>query len=173
MAQQQPVEVIRRYLEDAIAAEKSFESQLRTFAQDSEQEPVRMLFEQHADETRLQHQRLTARLEALGGSPSGIKSFLANLFGLSPKAAQIGHDEAEKGAQNLMAAFAVENSEIAMYEALATAAGAAGDYETERLARDIQQEERRTAALVWDYIAPTARQSFAKVTGMAPTVPSV
>lgn len=168
MAQQQPVEVICRYLEDAIAAEKSFEGQLRTFAKDSEQEPVRRLFEQHADETRLQHERLTARLEALGGSPSGLKSFMANLFGLTPKAAQMGHDESEKGTQNLIAAFAVENSEVAMYEALAVAAGAAGDMETERLAREIQQQERRTAERVWDFLAPTSRQSFEKVTGMMP-----
>jgi ferritin-like metal-binding protein YciE len=64
-----------------------------------------------------------------------------------------------------MIAYAVENSEVAMYEALATAAAAAGDVETERLAREIQQEEQRTAQKVWDMIAPMARESFLKVTG--------
>src|SRR5436190_24222007 len=87
MAQQAPVEVIQRYLSDAIAAEKNFESQLRAFAKETDQGPVQQLFAQHADETRLQHERLTARLEALGGSPSGMKSFLAHLFGFAPKAA--------------------------------------------------------------------------------------
>src|SRR5690349_2631177 len=106
MAQQAAGDVIRRYLADAIAAEKNFEDQLRASAKDTDQGPVQQLFAQHADETKRQHQRLTARLEALGGSPSGMKSFLAHLFGFAPKTAQIGHDEAEKGSQDLMAAYA-------------------------------------------------------------------
>lgn len=167
MAQQAPNEVICRYLEDAIAAENTFENQLRTFAQEAEQTQIKQLFEQHAEETRIQEARLTDRLQALGGKPSGMKSFMANMFGSAPKAAQMGHDDAEKGTQDLMMAFAVENSEIAMYESLAIAAAAAGDTETERLARSIQEEERRTAEKVWTQIAPAARQSFEKVTGGA------
>jgi ferritin-like metal-binding protein YciE len=125
---------------------------------------VQQVFAQHAEETRLQHERLTARLEALGGKPSGLKSFMANMFGFAPKTAQIGHDEAEKGTQDLIMAYAVEHSEIAMYEALAVAAATVGDTETEGLARQIQQEERRAAELVWNLIAPSARDSFTKVT---------
>lgn len=167
MAQQTVGDVIRRYLQDAIAAEKSFETQLRTFAKETDQAPVRMVFEQHADETRRQHELLTARLEALGGSTSGVKTFFANLFGNAPKLAQIGHDEAEKGTQDLIAAFAVEHAEIAMYEAMAVAAATAGDTETERLARQIQQEEHQAAAKVWELIGPSARDSFLKITGGA------
>ena len=163
MAQQEPVKVIQRYIEDAIAAEQNFESQLRAFCDESDQAEVNQLFAQHAEETRLQRERLTARLEALGGKPSGVKSFLAHLFGFAPKIAQAGHDEAEKGTQNLIAAYAVENSEVAMYESLAVAAAAAGDTETEALAREIQQEERRTAERVWSLIAPSARDSYLKV----------
>lgn len=167
MAQQAPLEVIQRYLSDAIAAEKNFEDQLRTFAKETDQGPVQQLFAQHADETRLQHERLTARLEALGGNPSGMKSFLAHMFGFAPKAAQMGHDEAEKGTQNLMAAYAVENSEVAMYEALAVAAAEAGDLQTEQLAREIQQEERAAAQKVWNLIPASASDSFRKITGAA------
>jgi len=166
MAQQTAGDIIRRYLSDAIAAEKNFENQLRAFANETDQGPVQQLFAQHADETRRQHERLTVRLQALGGEPSAMKTFFANLFGFAPKAAQLGHDEAEKGTQDLVMAYAVEHSEIAMYEALAVAASAAGDTETERLARDIQQEERRAAEKVWALISPSARDSFLKVTGM-------
>ncbi|MFN3649624.1 MAG: DUF892 family protein [Armatimonadota bacterium] len=165
MANEAPMEAIRRYLQDAIAAEKHFEGQLRTNAKDAEQPEIKRLFEQHAEETRMQHERLTARLETLGGSPSGMKSFMANLFGMAPKAAQMGHDAAERGTQDLIMAYAVEQSEIAMYEALIVAADAAGDQETAQLAREIQQQERRTAERVWDLVAPAARQSFMKVTG--------
>ena len=167
MTQQSAGDVLRRYLSDAIAAEKNFENQLRAFSKETDQGPVQQLFAQHADETKRQHERLTARLEALGGEASGFKALMANLFGFGPKLAQIGHDEAEKGTQDLMIAYAVEHSEIAMYESLATAAQAAGDTLTEQLAREIQQEERRAAEMVWQLIGPSARDSFLKVTGKA------
>jgi ferritin-like metal-binding protein YciE len=168
MSQQSPTEAICRYLEDAIAAENSFEHQLRQFAKEVEQPELQQLFEQHAEETKIQEQRLTARLEALGGRPSGMKGFMANMFGFTPKVAQMGHDRAEIGTQDLMMAFAVENSEIAMYEALAISAAACGDLETEQLAREIQDEERLTADKVWNHLAPCARQSFEKITATEP-----
>jgi ferritin-like metal-binding protein YciE len=164
MAQQTSDQVIERYLQDAIAAEQNFENQLRTFSAESDQAEVKALFAQHAEETKRQHERLTARLTALGGSPSGMKGFLAHLFGFAPKTAQVGHEEAEKSTQDLMMAFAVENSEIAMYEALATAADAAGDMQTAALAREIQGEERMAAEKVWNLIVPSARDAFYRVT---------
>lgn len=164
MSQQSPQEAICRYLVDAIAAENSFENQLRQFAKEVEQPELKQLFQQHADETKSQEQRLTARLEALGGKPSRTMGFMANMFGSAPKAMQMGHDRAEIGIQDLTMAFAVENSEIAMYEALAVSAAACGDVQTEQLAREIQDEERMTADKVWNHLAPCARQSFQKVT---------
>ncbi len=156
-------DVIKRYLEDAIAAEKSFETQLQGFANEGDDPVAKAAFHQHALETRNQHTRLTARLEALGGSTSGAKSFLAHLFGLSPKAAQLGHDSEERTTQNLMIAYAVENSEMAMYESLATAAEAAGDTQTASLAREIQAEEKATAEKVWKMIPTAALQAFERV----------
>jgi ferritin-like metal-binding protein YciE len=167
MAQPTATETIARYLEDAIAAEDTFENQLRAFAKDAEHPAVEQIFSQHADETASQKARLTARLEALGGKPSGLKGFLGSIFGLAPKAAQMGHDKAERDTQDLMAAYAVEHSEIAMYESLAVAASACGDRETEQLARTIQEEERRAAEKVWGQLATVARQSFLKVTSGA------
>lgn len=167
MAQQTTTETICRYLEDAIAAEETFENQLRSFAADSEYPAVAQIFSQHADETAHQKQRLTLRLEALGGKPSGLKGFLGTIFGAMPKIAQMGHDKAERDTQQLMAAFAVEHSEIAMYESLAVAASAAGDTQTEQLARAIQAEERQAAEKVWSQIDSVARDSFLKVTSGA------
>lgn len=157
-------EVIKRYLVDAIAAERNFETQLKAFSTDGEQKLVQNLFAEHAVETKSQHERLTARLEALGGSPSTLKSFFAHLFNFAPKAAQLASDGSEKNAQDLIIAFAIENSEIAMYEELAIVAGLAGDTETERLARSIQEEERAAAKKVWGLIEGSCRQSFMKIT---------
>ena len=87
------VDVIKRYLVDAIAAERSFESQLQGFSQEGDDAAAKSLFHQHALETKRQYERLTARLEALGGSPSTAKSFLAHIFGLTPKAASVWHTD--------------------------------------------------------------------------------
>ncbi len=156
-------DVIKRYLVDAIAAEKSFETQLDGFSQEGDDEAAKLAFRQHALETKRQYEKLTARLEALGGSPSTAKSFLAHMFGLAPKAASIGHEKEERTTQNLMMAFAVENSEMAMYEALATSAEAAGDSQTASLAREIQAEEKVTAEKVWKLIPNASRQAYARL----------
>jgi len=165
------VDVIKRYLEDAIAAEKSFETQLEGFSKEGDNVAAQTAFSTHAQETRVQYQKLTARLEALGGSPSGAKSFLAHVFGLAPKTAQIGHEKEERTTQNLMMAFAIENSELAMYEALATVAEAAGDGITAMLAREIQAEEKATAEKVWKLLPSAASEAFDRVTS-GPNDPS-
>jgi len=154
---------IRRYLEDAIAAEKSFETQLEGFAKEASLPEVQSMFQQHAAETRTQYELLTSRLEALGGSTSTIKSFLAHLFNSAPKVAQAGHEKEERTTQDLMMAFAVENAEVAMYEALFVAAETAGDSETAALARRIQAQEQETADKVWRVIAPAATQAYQAV----------
>jgi ferritin-like metal-binding protein YciE len=164
MAENDAVDVIRRYLEDAIAAEKSFETQLRGFSREGDNPMVQRLFAEHADETKFQYELLTRRLDALGGSPSMTKSFMAHMFNLTPKAATLGHDKEERTTQNLLMAYAVEHSEIGMYEALAAAADEAGDTETSRMARQIQQQERATADKVWGQIEVCAREAFHAVT---------
>src|SRR4051812_27321169 len=100
--------LIARYLEDAIAAEKAFETQLKGFAAEADDSQVNAAFQQHAGETRDQYVALTARLEALGGSTSTLKSWMAHLFGTSPKLAQAGHDKHERTTQNLIMAYSVE-----------------------------------------------------------------
>jgi ferritin-like metal-binding protein YciE len=156
-----PQEIIVTYLEDVIAAEKSFETQLHGFAKEGDDPTTQALFAQHAEETKTQYEQLTQRLNALGGSPSTLKSLLAHVFNFAPKVAQIGHDVSDRLTQNLMMAFAVENAEVAMYESLAEVATIAGDLETKKLAIAIQQQERDTAEKIWTQISPTAKSAIA------------
>ncbi len=158
-------DIIKRYLEDAIAAEKSFETQLEGFSKEGDDPAAQAAFHQHAIETRNQYERLTARLEALGGSTSTAKSILAHIFGLSPKTAQLGHEKEERTTQNLMIAFAVENSELAMYESLINVAEAAGDTQTATLARQIQAQEKATADKIWALIPSAAVTAYRRVIG--------
>jgi ferritin-like metal-binding protein YciE len=154
---------IRRYLEDAIAAEKSFETQLRGFEEEASYSSAKDAFAVHAAETRQQYELLTARLKALGGEPSTLKSAMAHIFNMAPKAAQIGHADEERTTQNLMMAYSVENAEVAMYESIIIAAEAVNDAETSALAKRIQVQERATAGKVWKLIAPAAAEAFLRV----------
>jgi ferritin-like metal-binding protein YciE len=160
-------EVIQRYLQDAIAAESSFESQLRSFAAETgDDDDVRSYFEAHADETNIQIERLTGRLNELGGTPSASKNLLAQMFSLSPKTAQAAHTVDERLAQNLMMAYTVEQAECAMYEALASVAQATGDSATQRLAREIQGEAERAAAKAWKFLPSRAKIAFNLLTAL-------
>jgi ferritin-like metal-binding protein YciE len=156
-------DVIIRYLQDAIAAERAFETQLRSFASEADDAEIRVVFSQHAEETRRQHQLLSERLTSLGATPSAGKSFLAGMFGLAPKAAQMGFAQTERDTQNLIMAFSVENSEVAMYESLALVATAGGDAETSQLARSIQKQEQETAERIWALIPRAAERSYRAV----------
>jgi ferritin-like metal-binding protein YciE len=162
MAAENMQDVIRRYLKDAIAAEKSFESQLRGFAKEGNDPKARALFEQHAEETRGRTERLISRLKDLGDTPSAVKSFIAQIFSMAPATASIGHDESERVVQNLIVAYTIEHAKIAMYESLATVAEAVADGETAAITREIQHEIERAARKVWVMISVAAAQSVSK-----------
>jgi ferritin-like metal-binding protein YciE len=154
------VDVVRRYLQDTIAAEKDFETQLQSFAKETGDDLVKAAFQSHLAETRTQIERLSARLEQLGGSPSTTKSLLAHVFQLAPKAAQLGREKESSTTRNLIIAFAIENNECAIYESLASTADAAGDPDTAALARTIQSEEKSAANTFWGLLGTTARGEY-------------
>lgn len=79
----------------------------------------------------------------------------------------MGHDDSERATQNLIIGYALENAEIAMYQALASMAAAAGDLQTEQLAREIQEEERRAAKMIWHLIGSCAQESYTKISDAA------
>jgi ferritin-like metal-binding protein YciE len=151
---------IPRYLEDAIAAEKSFESQLNGFASEACGVEVKNAFAAHAVETKHQYEMLTERLNQLGGEPSAIKSAMAHFFNMAPRAAQIGYSDEERTTQDLIMAYSVENAEVAMYQAMIAVAESIGDNSTATLAKRIQNQERDTAEKVWRLIPGVATHAF-------------
>ncbi|HET8638425.1 MAG TPA: DUF892 family protein [Acidobacteriaceae bacterium] len=164
MTRDEPKEsILRRYLADAVAAEQSSVERMEEMSGEGDHLAARQLFAQHQDQTRTQIERLRARLDALGGSPSELKAVVAHLIALVPKMVHKGHDESEISTQNLILAYALEHEEVAMYEALAATAAAAGDLQTEQLAREIQKEERHAAEMIWNLIANSARESYGKI----------
>jgi ferritin-like metal-binding protein YciE len=157
-------ELIQRYLQDIIASEKAFESQLRSMGEDSNDPGVEEVFSAHADETKRQCNRLISRLRELGGSPSTAKSFIAHVFNAVPRAGQIGQREEDRNTQNLIVAYAIEQSEVATYEALKVAAQTLGDTSTAQIAEEIQREEQVAVQKIWNLLPANARLAVERQT---------
>jgi ferritin-like metal-binding protein YciE len=157
-------DAIITYLQDAEAAERNFEDALAAFGKQGEQQPVKSAMEWMSRKARTQHERLESRLRDLGGSPSTAKSALAHMLAFTPTAAQLGHSAGEKDTQHVMITYAAAAAEMAMYEAMAAAAGATGDAETERLARQLQSEEKEDYDKAWGLLRESALASFTALT---------
>ena len=145
-----------RYLNDAWATEKALVSDLQDMAEKSDDPEVKALFAEHRTLTHQQEELLEARIRALGEEPSGGKGFMSQVASKIGEALHKAHDELDQTQQNLMKAFATENFECAMYESLAAFATEIGDTETASLARQIMQQERQAADMVWQHMARCA-----------------
>jgi ferritin-like metal-binding protein YciE len=150
-------EQLNSYLADAHAIEKQALSLLEGGTKIVGDGAVATLFEQHLAETRDQQERVRARLEARGSSPSMIKDVgmrlggfnIGGFFGAQP----------DTPAKLTGFAFAFEHLEIAAYEQLSRVAERASDRETVELARSILGEERAMAgrlAELWDTAVDSA-----------------
>ena len=83
MLKERAVDIIKAHLDDAITAEKNFEAHLRGLLREGDHSDPQVLFNEHIEQTQQQQERLIARLQALGGSPSAVKSLLVQLFSFS------------------------------------------------------------------------------------------
>ena len=153
-------ETLVRYLQDAEAAERNFEDALESLSKAGDQPAVQSALAGMSKKARTQHERLEARLEALGASRSTVKSALAHALGFAPMLGQVGQLPGEKSTQHLILTIAAAAAESAMYEALATAAAAAGDPTTEQLARQLQGEERQDYEQAADLLRQSALDTF-------------
>ena len=153
--------VLARYISDAIAAEKHSETQLRSYADETlDDSEVQMLFLGHADETYVQRQRLTDRLQELGGEPPNLNGVSAQLFAWATRTATAKQRPEERIVQNLIAAFSMERGECALYESLRQAARVVDDKETEALALRIQAEESNAAERVWHFLPSRSKIAY-------------
>ncbi|HEX4772500.1 MAG TPA: ferritin-like domain-containing protein [Bryobacteraceae bacterium] len=139
---------ILHYLEDALAAEKGAEAQLRAFAAEGDDDDVKQSFAAHAEESQVQSQHLAKRLEELGGDPQVSARNLAS----PPPVLPMALAAEERMVQNLLAAYTEEATECAMYQVLIDIARGAGDEATVDLARIIQAEAHRAADKFWSFI---------------------
>lgn len=136
-------EKIIRYLQDAHAAEQGGIQALQSLAAEATDPNLKAAVSEHLQVTQSQSQRLEARIQALGGKPSGGKSIMDSLAAIGSHFANIFHDKEDKQTQDVIKAAALEEFEVATYTALRAYASAVGDAETAQLAETIIGEERQ------------------------------
>ena len=154
-------EKIERYLDDAIALEAASILALKDMATDAVSHDETLLYQAHHTESESQKQRLEARLMALGGASErlGLKDMMNRIGTAATNLLHAGKNDVEKDTRNLLQAYAMESLEVAVYEALYTAAETSGDAETALLAREIQAEESAMAQQIFARIAPSSTVS--------------
>jgi len=155
-----------RYLQDAHAAEVGVRKMLEGFVDDTNDQQIKMLFQEHIEMTRWQEDQLEQCLRKYDEEAgSGSKGFFNSLMAKVGEMLQGAHDQEDKDTQNLIKAFATENLECGMYESLISYAEAVGDMDVVQVARNIQQQEKQTAERIWPMISQYAKMPLAKVEG--------
>ena len=145
-----------RYLDDAWAVEKGLIPILNDMAEGANDPQIKAMFEQHRMVTHQQEEALEARIRALGEEPSGGKGFFSQFLSKVADFMHHAEDDYDATTQHLMKAYATENFECAMYQALEAYSTAISDTETASLARQLHQQEKQAAEMVWQMIEPAA-----------------
>jgi ferritin-like metal-binding protein YciE len=144
-------EQLRKYLADAHAIEMQAIQMLERAPKITEPPELAHLYEEHLEETRGHEQRISDRLEAIGGSTSMLKDAGMRLGALNWG----GFFQAQPDTPAKLAgfAYAFEHLEIGGYEQLKRVAERTDDDETVRTVDAILTEERAAAqkiAAQWD-----------------------
>jgi len=159
-------ELVRQYLVECIAVERANYSRLHEFALSAiDDEEVQGLLSGYEDQTARQLELLAARLGALGGGEiSHGEGILEATVHLGPNLAESDHIPEERILHSLIATYTAASGDFAAYEALATMAVAAGDPETEVLARQIQAEHKVVAENLWHLLPSRSKIAFNMLT---------
>ncbi|MFL5891511.1 MAG: DUF892 family protein [Solirubrobacterales bacterium] len=144
-------EQLRKYLADAHAIEMQAIQMLERAPKITEPPELARLYEEHLGETRRHEQRISERLEAIGGSTSMLKDAGMRLGALNWG----GFFQAQPDTPAKLAgfAYAFEHLEIGGYEQLKRVAERADDDDTVRTVDAILAEERAAAQKIagqWD-----------------------
>ena len=135
-----------KYLTDAHSIERQALVQMKAAPGMAGDAEIASAFELHETETEEHNRLVDERLQALGASPSKIKDAAGTITGLGfGLFAKLQPDTPGKLVAH---AFSYEHMELAAYDMLARVADRAGDPETARMARRIEEQEQAMAERV-------------------------
>ena len=140
-----------KHIDEAISMEENVKRMLDGMIETTDDAGVIDLLEHHKVETEQHSQRLRARLEAHGASPSMVREATAILGALAKL--PLDMVRGEKAGRNARDGYATEHMEIASYQLLERIAKQAGDEETAEVARLNRAEEEAMAQRLdehWD-----------------------
>ena len=131
-------EVVKRYLREALASEKTIQVAFEALDGKTVAAPSRQIVFNCGELSRRHQEQLKNRLASLAVSSSDSKSLFARVFESRGGARETEHQALHQTLQALIEPFAATHSAIAIYEALAIMAAAGGDSDTAGLARLLQ-----------------------------------
>ena len=146
-----------KHIDEAIAMEQTVLRMLDSVIYGMDDEEVREVLRQHKVETERHIDRLQARLEAYGRSPSLVRGAGGILTAMMKSVIDL--TRGEKAARGARDAYATEHLGIASYQLLERFAARAEDQATAQVARDNRADEERMAAWIdehWDRFAELA-----------------
>jgi ferritin-like metal-binding protein YciE len=154
-------EDLRKHLEEAHALE-SQGIQLLSKSDDIAGDPqLAQICSRHLEDSHNHARLLEERLDALGGSPSGLKDIALGLGGLNW--GFFFQAQPDTPAKLAAFAYAYEHLKIGGYELLKRTARRAGDAETERLCETLLTEERTMAGRLTGAFASAVQATLAAV----------
>jgi ferritin-like metal-binding protein YciE len=158
-----PVDQLRaqlvRHIDEAHAMEQNVLRMLDGMIATTDDPQILDALEHHKLQTQNHSDRMAARLEAHGASPSTVRQ-IGGVLGALAKM-PLDFVRGEKAGRNARDGYATEHLEIASYELLRRIARKAGDDETAQAATEIIAEEAAMAKLIeehWDTFAELSLQ---------------
>lgn len=136
-------EQLTKYLTDSHSIEQQALEQMKRAPDLAGEESIARQFTEHLTETEQHEQRVRARLEELGASPSALKDAAGKVTGIG--FALFAKFQPDTPGKLVAHAFSYEHMELAAYELLGRVAERAGDSSTAILAREIEEQERAMA----------------------------
>ena len=162
MAEEQQHRLLR-YLNDAYAAEIGAIKAMEATISEATNADLKTALTSHLDQTRRQADRLTARIDTLGGDKSTSKAIVDEIIAIGSHFTNMLHDHDDKQTQDTIKAVSLEAFEVATYTALNAYAGAIGDTETADLAQSILAEEKQAHDQLLSLIPALSREAADKV----------
>ena len=146
-----------KHIDEAIAMEQNVLRMLDSMISTTKDEEIKEELRAHKAQTQAQSDRLQARLEAHGATPSMVREAGGILGALMKGVVDVARGE--KAGRNARDGYATEHMEIAAYQLLERVAERAGDPETAEVARRNRAEEEEMARKLdahWDRFAELA-----------------
>lgn len=166
MAEETKDQIIR-YLNDAYAAETGGLTSFNDLASETTDADVRQATQDAIAAMQTHSDRLTARIQALGGDKSEPKGALNSFLAKASGVLNIFHSKEDKQTQDLIKAHAFEHFAIGAYTSLDAYASAVGDTETAQLAKSIIADKQKAAERFLSLIPQVAVASVTNSTGPA------